>query len=281
MTTPKAAAEKIAARWNLQIHDCVAETRRARVYKVDGPQGPSALKLYKKLGASGEGAGVQFLKDLAPGVGVQIYRSSVWRAAVLMEWLQGPSLDTLVANGQEDAAVAHLNTVAAKVHSTSFKRQFIYRKIAPEYQAELADARQKMDPNNNPPALARTITLLDHLVKTTTQDHVIHGDLGYPNIILTANGPRLIDPKGMRSDPALEFAKALKPSFHQDINHDLTARIDRYAGSMAATINAPPQRLIQWVAIAAALPTLRIRKDGTYRPAQLPLVNKLLDLAER
>jgi streptomycin 6-kinase len=281
MTTPKAASEKLAARWNLTLHDCVAETNRARVYKVDGPDGPSALKLYKKLGSAGEGAAVQFLKNLEPGVGVQIYRSSIWRAAVLMEWLEGPSLDELVANGAEDEAVKHLSTVAAQVHATSFNRQFIYRRIAPEYQKELANSRKKLDPSDTPDELHRATQLLDHLVETTTQEHVTHGDLGYPNVILTPTGPRLIDPKGMRSDPALEFAKALTPPISQDVPDDLSDRLDRYAATMAAAINTTPQRLIQWVAIAVALNTFRLRKNKTYRSAMLPLLTKLLDLSDR
>ncbi len=281
MTTQQATADKFAAKWNLTVHGLVAETHRAVVYKVDGPMGPSALKLYKKLGSAGEGDAVPFLKNLEPGVGVQIYQSNFVRTAVLMEWLEGPSLDVLVENGQENEAVQHLSYIAAKVHETPFRRQFLYRRAAPEYKAELAKMRTKLGADDTPQELDRAIGLLDQLIDTTVQEHVTHGDLGYPNIILTADGPRLIDPKGMRSDPALEFAKSLTPPGAQDVTHDLTARIERHAETMAAAINTAPIRVIQWTATAVAYNTFRLRKNTSYRSASLPLLTTLLDLAER
>ena len=78
------AFQKLAQSWDMTLLERVAETGRAYVFKVRGQRGTAALKLYKRFGASGEGAGVHFLRNLAPDIGVQIQRSSVLRSAVLM-----------------------------------------------------------------------------------------------------------------------------------------------------------------------------------------------------
>lgn len=67
------------------MHGLIADTPHARVFRVDGPNGPAALKRYKKFGASGEGSALPFLRDLTPNVGPAIYRVSPSRTSVLME----------------------------------------------------------------------------------------------------------------------------------------------------------------------------------------------------
>ena len=108
---------------------------------------------------------------------------------------------------------------------------------------------------------------------------MIHGDLHLHNVIVTNNGPRLIDPKGLRADPALEFAKALIPPISDGLSDEQSAQMDRHATIMAQAIGATPQRLIQWTAIELAMSTFRMRRGAPFRSERIPLLDALLTRA--
>ena len=282
MSNPQIAADKIASLWNLRIRECVGETVRARIYKVDGPQGLSALKIYKHIGFSGEGAAIPFLRNLHPDFGVRIYRTSTWRAAVLMEWLEGPTLAELVEKGERDLAIRNLSQAGANVQNTTFKLPFRYPKRGPKYRAVLTKAIKTLPPAQTPDALHRTRALLDYLILSTPEQKVIHGDLLFGNVILTEQGPKLIDPKGARNDPASEFAKALTPRDKTNVSGNLGNRLQSEATVMAEAIDVAPGRLIQWVAVSIALDTFRIHeKKAAFDAKRLPLLHTVLDLIDR
>ncbi|WP_108815409.1 aminoglycoside phosphotransferase family protein [Loktanella sp. Alg231-35] len=279
--TSKDAPQAIAKRWNLALHGCVAKTPRATVYKVDAPQGPAALKIYNEIGSAGEGAAVQFLRHLEPGAGVKIYRSSAWRAAVLMEWLDGPALSALLVNGEEDTATRHLAAVAGAVARSRFKLHAQYRRVMPALKTNLANCRAHAVDHPEAENLHRAIALFDHLVATTTQERIIHGDLHFGNVVLTDDGPRLIDPKGLRADPAYEFGRVLIDPSHDVRSDALIQRIKRRAPIFADGIGVTPERPIQWLAVRLAQRVFSNSPKDASRQEFAPHLAAVLDLAER
>lgn len=270
-------AEKLGARWNLSEIHHVADTRRAVIYKALQAGRPVALKLYKQIGASGEGAANTFLKQLAPGIGPQIYHLNALRTAVLMDWLEGPRLDTLVNAGDGGQAVVHLAEMAKAVAHTDFKPQFIYQRVTPKLQQ---DFKRHLTTDQSS-SIERAAILLDQLAASSPKEQVVHGDLWFGNVILTEDGPRLFDPKGLRADPAYEFGKALAPA-HRDLSVDdyLTCIKDR-ASVMAAAIDTPPERVIQWGAVAQVRSVFKYAPETPQRQTIGPYLDALLDLAQR
>ncbi len=276
-----AAANALARRWKLKIKDCIAETRRARIFQVDSPDGPAALKLYKRIGSSGESASVPFLRDLAPGAGAKIYRVSPLRTAVLMEFLEGPTLQDLVTQGEEARATALLADVAAAVIGSSFRFPIIYSRQIPAITSDFA--LRKGHQGNVPlqDAMHRAANLFDHLVRTSPAEQVIHGDLGYGNVILTSDGPKLIDPKGLRADPACEFAKALSQPY-DDVNVDVcTKTAVRRASLIAAKADVPMIRIVQWATINLARTTIKRADRQNGERDLLPYLTALLALSDQ
>ena len=278
--TPKNAAQVMAARWDLTLQDRLIETGRSVVYKATGPTGQVVLKLYKKIGSSGEGAAIPFLRNLEPGIGVKLHRVSTFRTAVLMEWLEGPTLDKLIVGDDDTQATAHLAHVAGGVMRSEIKYPSLYRRIAPRIHKDFKrclanDAAGAPDSN-----LSRAAALLDDLMKSTRQERVMHGDLRFENVILTPDGPRLIDPKGFVADPAFEFSRSLAPSSLETSVQDFHACIQRRASVMAPAIDATPLRLIQWGAVVAAHKQFR-GMGNAYNPQQRrPYIQAYLDLAK-
>jgi streptomycin 6-kinase len=251
------------------------------VFKVDSPDGPAALKLYKEVGSSGEGVAVHFLRNLAPNVGVKVFRSNTMRTAILMEWLEGPTLEQLVDQGEEARATKLLGEVADAVSQTNFKLSIIYRRVAPGLKRDFAKCFDQSDPVQQPRELQRSITLLDHLMQTTPQEQVIHGDLGFGNVILTDNGPRLFDPKGFRADPAFELAKALVMPYDILPLAEFIKRVESRATVLATAIDTTPLRLIQWAAIIIAHKAIYGARKRPENSRLLPYLTTLLDMTER
>lgn len=274
------AHEKIATRWNLKLGPLVAQTNRARVYKVDAAEGACALKIYKEVGAAGEGAAIRFLRDVSGPFAVKVHRQSVWQAAVLMEWIDGPSLQDLIANNQEERAVSELAQAAAGVQQSTFKFPFMYQRLVTKHRTVLSASKQDPIRTQEVPELRQSIDLLNHLVATTQHERIIHGDLTFANVISSANGPRIIDPKGFRADPAIEFGKALVFPMRGATPEALVARARRRGPVMAKAIEVPVKRVFQWAAVSVAVDTFRIKKDGSYNATMIPFVRALLDLAK-
>ncbi|MDP5361638.1 MAG: phosphotransferase [Paracoccaceae bacterium] len=274
-------AERIGGRWSLTDIRKVTETKRAVVYKALGPNGPVALKLYNQIGASGEGAAISFLRQLKPDFGVQVLRVNHMRTAVLMEWLEGPGLDTLVRTNNELEAVRHLATVAKAVAQTEFIRQFVYQRLAPKLQQDFKQKIAKDDAASPDRIIKRAALILDELVQTTAQERVVHGDLGFSNVIVTKDGPRLIDPKGLRADPAHEFGKAMIQAYGSVSIDEYIRKIKSRSEIMSGAIDGSPQRLIRWGAVVLARSSFKHKATSPQRQSLEPYLEAFLDLAER
>ena len=277
--TPDNAAEIMAVRWNLTLQSLVAETYRARIFKVDSPHGPAALKVYKKVGFGGEGAGIQFLRQLTPGIGAQIYRSNNMRTAVLIEWLDGPTLATLLADGEEARATALLGQVGRSVTMARFRLPMIYRRVLPGLKRDF-ERRAKAPIDGVPhPDLPRVQALLAHLSRTSTGESVLHGDLGFENVILTPDGPRLLDPKGLRAEPAYDCAKALFLPYDQPSEADFIKRIEARKDILSDAVSIPSERIVQWAAITLAHKVIHGAKKYPKNTALRPYMRTLLDMS--
>ncbi|WP_411889776.1 aminoglycoside phosphotransferase family protein [Yoonia sp. SDW83-1] len=279
--TRKNAAQIVAARWNLTLQHRVADTKRAIVYKATGSEGPVALKLYKQLGASGEGAANTFLRSLEPNVGVRIHRVSTFRTAVLMEWLEGPSLDEIVADGADKQATAYLAEVAGAVRRTNFKWPIIYTRVVYKLERDLKSLFKRYPDPEKDGDLQRVLALQRRLISSTKTECVIHGDLLYQNVILSPNGPRLIDPKGLRGDPTFEFSRSLAPSVENVAVQDFIACIEHRASVMAASIDASPERVIQWGAVMFSLALFRRERNAERIQHMRPYIRAILDLSDK
>lgn len=219
------------------------------VYKVATSNGPAVPKLYRKLHFSAERAAVPFLKALPDDIALKIFRTSPMRRAILMEWLEGPSLDKLITDGQTAEAETHLAHVMAKLAKVRFKNHLIYRR-----------AREARDPDTFKKAAAaltgkrqalclQVHEVLDHLLKTTSQETIIHGDLQFQHAILTPDGPRLFDPKGLRADPTAEYRLVLTPDAKGLSVDDFAACVARRATLFADATGVDRQRMLQWATV--------------------------------
>lgn len=273
-------AEKVAAKWGLTLGQNLQLKRRRALYKVHSPKGPAALKLYQKIGSSGESGAISFLRGLPEGIGVRLYRVSPLRRAVLMEWLEGTSLDQFVQRGNVAEAEQHLAAVAARLTPVRFRflsgyRRLYNRRMFKRYAdaACFAHVAQR-------PIFQRGFNLLDGLYSSTQTETVIHGDFLFRNTMLTSDGPRVFDPKGFRADPAAEFRLVVTPNHRTMPVSDFTATVTRRAALFADASGLDPLRITQWATVALIGRVMHGSLRNTNYDEVAPYLDAMLALAE-
>lgn len=272
-------ASSIATRWDLTLGDPLQLNRSRAVYKVETANGPAVLKLYRKLHLSGERAAVPFLKALPDDIALKIYRTSPLGRVVLMEWLDGPSLETLIADGQMLEAEKHLADVIAKLSRVKFKNHLIYRKTREARMPKAFHAAAHAQTGERQKLSLRVTEILDSLLRTTEAETIIHGDLQFQHTILTPNGPRLFDPKGLRAEPAAEFRLVLPPD-HIDLNvAEFIQCVERRATLFADATGIDRQRMLQWATVAWGAGVMNGKKAENGPDALEAYLEAFLDLA--
>ncbi len=198
-----------------------------------------------------------------------------------MEWLAGPTLSQLATQGEEARATRLLGEIAHAVSSTNFRFSVIYGRVVPELKSDLKNRLTDTKSNPQHSELQRSLALLDHLTRTTPEERVIHGDLWLGNVIPTANGPHLIDPKGLRADPAFEVVRALVVPYDNYALPKFTTFIDSRASALGAAANMPSLRIIQCAAIKLAQKAIHSGQQTPKNSHLLPYLTSLLDMSEQ
>lgn len=194
----------LSKRWGLSNPTLLVRSKRATVYRVDSPHGPAAFKLYTEIGYANERTAVAFSNSLPDGIGARILQSDYFRAAILIEWLQGPSLAESYDEAGYADATRYACEIAQKISQAKFPWTFTYRRLMPLLKQRLKVKIRQNTVNEDRQLLQHALTLFEQDFEDKKAELIIHGDLHYGNIINTPQGVRAIDPKGVRAHPMFE-----------------------------------------------------------------------------
>ena len=102
--------------------------------------------------------------------------------------------------------------------------------------------------------LARAEGLRGELLASAPAEVLLHGDLHHENILEGADGWRVIDPKGLRGDPAFECATFLRnPLGPADAPWFTQASIGRRVDMLVERLALDRQRVLGWAQVFAVL----------------------------
>ncbi len=243
-------AQRLAA-FSAQEPVRLARTGLATLWRVtlaDGRRG--VLKLYHRRGMGNERAGLAYLQACGGRGAVRVLAEAP--DAVLLEALEGPLLGDLSRAGRDDAANACLAELAARLQAR-------VRSVAglPALEDWLARLFALQTGPGCPAALAtdmrRAAEIARHLADTSPCRRPLHGDLHHDNVILTNEGPKAIDAKGVLGDPAFELANAFRHPADCPTALNTPARARALARIGAAHLGVDPERLLAWAAVKCAL----------------------------
>lgn len=275
--TPK--VRLAAGRWDLDVTEALARTRRATLWKAEGPFGDCVLKVYATGDFGGERNAAHFLSALGPEAAVAVHGVDPDLGALVMDWLPGPKLSRLVARGRDDRATRILADLARRIAGTDFGDVSAWSRIGPR----IGQAFEEVCDRHCAPGLRRDIRragdLAGHLLDTGTAIRPVHGDLHHGNVIVTDRGPRVFDPKAYLAEGAFELAHALRnPS--RDLSPDaFRSRTLRRAAIWAEACGTTSARLTQWAAVKCAQSILFRAGGRPVRDREETCLHILLDMA--
>ncbi len=275
----QSAVKKLADIWGLHNLSYVADTGHAQVWKVQTANGSAALKFYHRTDRGNEAAGTTLLKHWENRGAVQILAEA--QNAVLMEWLEGPSLGDIARAGQPGIALASLADTARRLHHMPLKSPKGLKPLSDVFEPLfscrfLPDCTAALQCN-----MKRAISLARRLLDTQVQTVALHGDLHPDNVIQTAAGPRVIDAKGYLGDPAFELANALRhpkgmPSLVQQ-----RRQIKRCLKLYADALLVSEDRLAKWAAAKCALSIFWRSHGSVETDREADLLHLFLDIADQ
>ena len=192
-------------------------------------------------------------------------------ALLLQRCVPGYSLTNYFPNDEENS-IEIIANVIKKLHSASLKQNM--STVTPLKEL-LNDLYQLSNVAENYVAKARDFS--ESLLKTTTKNVVMHGDLHHDNVIYdeSAQSWKIIDPAGVIGDPTYEYTSFMINPIDKIWKCDnalsiIEKRIQKFA--QIADIN--PHRLRQWTFAKAVL--CLVWTEGTQNQDRLELV-KLFD----
>ncbi|WP_050602158.1 aminoglycoside phosphotransferase family protein [Ruegeria sp. 6PALISEP08] len=276
----QAAPAEILERWGLTPISQVSETAHAWVWKVRAQAGVDrALKVYRRIDRGNEAPGAHLMAAWQGRGAVRIVNETA--SAVLMEWLEGPSLGDIARNGNPDRAVKLLARAAQGLHKPP---QISVQGLKP-LERVFAPLFTVQYTTNCSRSLRRDIekatTLAQALLDEQPHHTALHGDFHPDNIIVTPDGPKIIDAKGYFGDPAFELANALRhPKGMPDLVRQPT-QIEYCLSLYARAMNVPRLRLAQWAAAKCALSIYWRSRGPITQDAEADLLQFLLRHADQ
>lgn len=275
MQTPP---QQILDQWGLTLLAAIADTGAARVWKVitmDGSE--AALKLYRRPDRGNEAPGPTLLSAWQDRGAVRVMAEV--DNAVLLEWLDGPSLGDIARDGQADVALEMLADTARRLHQRPWDQvpglKSLDDVFAPLFQCEFDESC----PASLVRDMSRAIGLARTLLNTQHVAAPLHGDLHPDNVIVTETGPRVIDAKGYLGDPAFELANALRhPKGMPDLIRQ-PRQIEKCLTMYAEALDIPRQRLAEWSVAKCALSVFWRSNGPVIQDAEADLLNLLLRTA--
>jgi len=245
-------SDDMIRRFGIRHAKLVAETQIARIFFVHtAVEGIAALKVYHRADMGNERTGVAFMDAVKGRGAVRIFDYS--ENAVLMEWLDGPSLGDVARNGRDMQAAERLLDVARTLHEN---RSTVSGSLAPLtewFEPIFAVQFSQTCPAGLQANIGRAQRLAQSLLSGPMDLRPLHGDLHHENVRSNARGDLSFDAKGLLGDPAFELANAFRhPADRPALVRD-RARINALAELWARGFGVSRGRLLEWAAAKCAL----------------------------
>jgi streptomycin 6-kinase len=248
--------------WHLTAPQHLASTATSHVYIVQHHGDTVILKLLTPVGQEDEQGATAALVWFAGHGAIRLLRADT--RALLLEYVAGDALTSLVAAGHDDAATDIVADVMAQLYRPVDSAVLPgLRPLSHRFRALFVRAQQ--EPAAPGAALFVEAAAVAHtLLADQREPCVLHGDLHHENIKYSPQrGWLAIDPKGLIGERAYDAANVLCNPVTLPGLAQSEARLLRQTSRLAARLQIAPWRLLAWVYAHACLAASWSLEEGT------------------
>ncbi|MBY5932904.1 phosphotransferase [Tateyamaria omphalii] len=246
------ADTRLLAQFAVTEPEHVADTPIASIWRVKRADGTLAcLKRYKDDDLRDEAPGFDLLTAQAGLGAVRIYQRH--EAAILMEWLDGPSLGDMARNGDDAGATRILGEVAQRLHSAEYSPPHSLDPLPNRFKALFSATFTPGCPSHVQATVQAARKLAKDLLARQTNIRPLHGDLHHDNVRASARGFLAFDAKGVLGEPTFELANAFRNPLGSDALFSDPAVILRRAAQWSTALNVTRSHMLSWAAAYSAL----------------------------
>ena len=237
----------------------VASTPRSHVFRVRRPDGTAAaLKLLTGEGAE-ERAGARMMawRD-GRGTARILGREE---DAILVEWLDGPSLGDLARNGEVGQVIDAIAGLLPRLHAPIESPCPPLVPLNERFAALFALPPDRVSPGMRP-AMSAAMSAARRCLDEAGPPVPLHGDLHHDNVLGSVRGWMAIDAKGVLGCRGYEVANLFgNPA---DAPHLITdpAYHTALAHRFATVLDLPERRIREWAVAHMALGLVWAMDDG-------------------
>jgi streptomycin 6-kinase len=248
--------------WHLSDPQHLASTATSHVYTVKYHGTTVILKLLTTLGQEDEQGAAAALTWFAGRGAIRLWRHDAH--ALLLEYVAGDALTTLVAAGYDDTATHIIADVLDELHHPVVTPVLATLTPLPQRFYSLFVRAQQDKAAEASSIFGQAAAVAQALLAGQQEQYVLHGDLHHENIRYSAQrGWLAIDPKGIIGERAYDAANALCNPVTVPHLVQSAARLLKQADCLAAGLAITPSRLLAWVYVHACLAASWSLEDGT------------------
>lgn len=265
------ALQEYCSKWDLSNPVFLESTFTSHLYKVTYQAQPAILKLLTEIGRRDEATAVVALQCFQGQGSVQVLKFD--EGAQLLEFIDGIHLESLVDNGEDQAAVEIICDVIHKLHSYSgpVPAQLISMKENFRSLFKLIENPQ-IDP-----MFFRGAQVATHLIESPQNVKVLHGDLHHKNIMHSSTrGWLAIDPKCLYGESTYDLANLFFNPFSQPALVETPERIKSCVELFSKEFSIEPARILDYAFAYGCLSTAFCIEDGV-NPDRRFRITKLIE----
>ncbi len=262
--------------FQLSNPELIDKTALAEIYRAELPDGTIAmLKCWNN--PNSEQFGADYLEALNGNGVVKILARR--KGALLMEYLEGPTLGSLSRQGKDEESTEILAQVALSLRQSP-KSDL---KNAPTVERWFRALFDAMFLDDCDPQLRENIEFCKEIAQTLlaalTRSVALHGDLHHDNVLVHKGKWIAIDPKGLWGDPAYELANALRnPKGVDQLIRDPNI-ISHRAKVFAESLQIDQKQMLKWAAVKIALSISWRENAHIGSDPESDLLNRFLEMA--
>ena len=250
MPDSNAALDHYLTLWDLSNPQPLAQTPTSHVYTVTHDHTTVVLKILTSYGVE-ERVGALALSHFKGHGAVRLLRSD--DDAQLLEYAEGETVASLVANGQDEAATAIIGDVVNALHANAEPPPAGVTPLQRWFRSLFAKADQDRK-NGLETIFMRAAQRAETVFAQPHEPRVLHGDIHHENIRQSARGWLAFDPKGLYGERTYDLANTLcnpRPFYGTVVTDE--ARLLRNAGILAETCGIDRSRVLLFLHLYVCL----------------------------